>query len=93
MPNTESAKRGHRKAERRRIANKNQRSTLRTLVKKVRVSAAAGNKAEAEAAAAAFEPTADASVVWSSLTAVCRIEAACRGPTVASIRKTQRLVS
>ena len=49
--------------------------------------------AEAEAAAAAFEPTADASVVWSSLTAVCRIEAACRGPTLASIRKTQRFVS
>lgn len=40
MPNTESAKRAMRKAERRRVRNKSQRSTLKTLVKKVRASAA-----------------------------------------------------
>ncbi|MBI1346015.1 30S ribosomal protein S20 [bacterium] len=37
MPNTESAKRALRKAERRRIKNKSERSALRTTVKKVRV--------------------------------------------------------
>lgn len=41
MPNTDSARRGHRKAEVRRVRNKQQRSALRTIVKKVRVSAAA----------------------------------------------------
>ena len=41
MPNTESAKRALRKAERRRIRNKSERSALRTTVKKVRVAAAA----------------------------------------------------
>jgi small subunit ribosomal protein S20 len=46
MPNTESAKRGMRKAERRRVRNKSQRSALKTLVKKVRATAAA-NEAEA----------------------------------------------
>jgi small subunit ribosomal protein S20 len=43
MPNTESAKRALRKAERRRIQNKSQRSTLKTLVKKVRTTAAASD--------------------------------------------------
>lgn len=37
MPNTESAKRALRKAERRQIRNKSERSTLKTTVKKVRV--------------------------------------------------------
>jgi small subunit ribosomal protein S20 len=41
MPNTESAKRAMRKAERRRVRNKSQRSALKTLVKKVRTTAAA----------------------------------------------------
>ena len=43
MPNTESAKRAMRKAETRRVRNRTQRSTLRTLVKKVRQSAAASD--------------------------------------------------
>ena len=42
MPNTESAKRAMRKAERRRVRNKSQRSALKTLVKKVRATATAG---------------------------------------------------
>lgn len=40
MPNTESAKRAMRKAERRRVRNKSQRSALKSVVKKVRTSAA-----------------------------------------------------
>ncbi len=40
MPNTESAKRAMRKAERRRVKNKSQRSALKTMVKKVRTAAA-----------------------------------------------------
>lgn len=40
MPNTESAKRALRKMERRRSKNRNERSALRTSVKKVRVTAA-----------------------------------------------------
>ncbi len=43
MPNTESAKRALRKAERRRVRNKSERSALRTTVKKVRVAAAASD--------------------------------------------------
>lgn len=43
MPNTESAKRALRKAERRRVRNRSDRSTLRTTIKKVRVSAAASD--------------------------------------------------
>lgn len=43
MPNTESAKRALRKAERRRVRNRSERSTLRTTVKKVRVAAAAAD--------------------------------------------------
>jgi small subunit ribosomal protein S20 len=43
MPNTESAKRAMRKAERRRIRNRSQRSALKTMVKKVRVTAAAND--------------------------------------------------
>jgi len=46
MPNTESAKRAMRKAERRRVRNKSQRSALKTMVKKVRT-AAAGTDATA----------------------------------------------
>lgn len=46
MPNTESAKRAMRKAERRRVKNKSQRSALKTMVKKVRT-AAAGTDATA----------------------------------------------
>ena len=41
MPNTDSARRALRKDERRRVRNKQQRSTLRTAVKKVRASVAA----------------------------------------------------
>ena len=41
MPNTDSARRALRKDERRRARNKQQRSALRTTVKKVRASAAA----------------------------------------------------
>ena len=44
MPNTESAKRAMRAAEHRRVRNKSQRSALKTLVKKVRVSAAAADE-------------------------------------------------
>jgi small subunit ribosomal protein S20 len=43
MPNTESAKRALRKAERRRLRNRPQRSALRTMVKKVRTLAGAGD--------------------------------------------------
>ncbi|HUQ72416.1 MAG TPA: 30S ribosomal protein S20 [Planctomycetaceae bacterium] len=50
MPNTESAKRGHRKSERRRIINKSQRSTLKTTIKKVRVSAGASDAESAKTA-------------------------------------------
>lgn len=41
MPNTESARRALRKMERRRVRNRQQRSALRTSVKKVRATAAA----------------------------------------------------
>ena len=41
MPNTDSAKRALRKMQRRRVKNRNERSALRTSVKKVRVTAAA----------------------------------------------------
>lgn len=41
MPNTDSARRALRKDERRRVRNKQARSTLRTTVKKVRTTAAA----------------------------------------------------
>lgn len=50
MPNTESAKRALRKAERRQIQNKSQRSTLKTTVKKVRVAAAASEVDSAKSA-------------------------------------------
>jgi small subunit ribosomal protein S20 len=43
MPNTESAKRAMRKSERRRVRNRAQRSALKTVVKKVRASAAASD--------------------------------------------------
>jgi small subunit ribosomal protein S20 len=43
MPNTDSAKRALRKAERRRLRNRPQRSALRTMVKKVRTLATAGD--------------------------------------------------
>ena len=41
MPNTDSAKRALRKMERRRVKNRQERSALRTSVKKVRTTAAA----------------------------------------------------
>lgn len=41
MPNTDSARRALRKMERRRVRNRQQRSALRTTVKKVRAAAAA----------------------------------------------------
>jgi small subunit ribosomal protein S20 len=49
MPNTESAKRGLRKAEARRIRNRPQRSALRTMVKKLRTQAAGGEVDAAKA--------------------------------------------
>ncbi len=45
MPNTESAKRAMRKAERRRVRNKSQRSALKTLIKKTRTTVVAGDAA------------------------------------------------
>lgn len=42
MPNTESAKRAMRKAERRRVRNRSERSALKTLVKKVRTATDTG---------------------------------------------------
>jgi small subunit ribosomal protein S20 len=50
MPNTESAKRAMRKAERRRVRNKSQRSALNTMVKKVRTSAAGADAAASKEA-------------------------------------------
>lgn len=55
MPNTDSARRALRKDERRRVRNKQQRSALRTTVKKVRASVAAvpsGEKTVEDAKAA-----------------------------------------
>jgi small subunit ribosomal protein S20 len=52
MPNTESAKRAHRKAEKRRLRNRSQRSALKTMIKKVRSACEAGQLAEATAALA-----------------------------------------
>ena len=55
MPNTDSARRALRKDERRRVRNKQQRSALRTTVKKVRAAAIAvptGVKTVAEAQSA-----------------------------------------
>lgn len=40
MPNTDSARRALRKMQRRRVKNRQERSTLRTVCKKVRVAAA-----------------------------------------------------
>lgn len=48
MPNTESAKRAHRKAERRKLQNKSQRSALRTQIKKVRTTATGTDTAAAK---------------------------------------------
>lgn len=50
MPNTESAKRALRKAERRRVKNRSERSTLRTTVKKVRVAVATTDADSAKSA-------------------------------------------
>lgn len=55
MPNTESAKRAMRKAERRRVRNKSQRSTLKTLVKKVRTTAATSEGESKEALAVVIQ--------------------------------------
>ena len=55
MPNTDSARRALRKDERRRVRNKQQRSALRTTVKKVRATAVAeptGEKSVDDAKAA-----------------------------------------
>ncbi len=49
MPNTESAKRAMRKSERRRVRNRSERSALKTLVKKVRVTAVADASGAKEA--------------------------------------------
>jgi small subunit ribosomal protein S20 len=63
MPNTESAKRAHRKAERRRIRNKSDRSALKTTVKKVRVAAVGTNldaaKTELQTAIKQLDQSAD----------------------------------
>ena len=50
MPNTNTAKRALRKSTKRRETNRAKRSMLRTLIKKVRLSAAAGNQDEAKKA-------------------------------------------
>ncbi len=50
MPNTNTAKRALRKSTKRRETNRAKRSMLRTLIKKVRLSAAAGNQDEANKA-------------------------------------------
>ncbi|WP_459555082.1 30S ribosomal protein S20 [Lacunimicrobium album] len=50
MPNTNTAKRGLRKAEKRRLENRSKRSMLRTLIKRVRTLAADGNQDEAKKA-------------------------------------------
>lgn len=50
MPNTESAKRAMRKSERRRVRNRSERSALKTLVKKVRVTTAAADASGAKEA-------------------------------------------
>ncbi len=50
MPNTKTAKRGLRKSEKRRLENRAKRSMLRTLIKKVRTSVAAGDQDEAKKA-------------------------------------------
>jgi len=50
MPNTESAKRALRKAERRRVKNRSERSTLRTTIKKVRVAATTTDQDTAKSA-------------------------------------------
>lgn len=47
MPNSESAKKSHRQSESRRERNRQQRSTLRTFVKKVRTLADSGDVEEA----------------------------------------------
>jgi len=52
MPNTESAARALRKMERRRIRNRQQRSALRTSVKKVRTAVTASALPDAQAALA-----------------------------------------
>ena len=49
MPNTDSAKRALRKMERRRVKNRQERSALRTSVKKVRTTAAAAASGSAKA--------------------------------------------
>ena len=60
MPNTESAKRAHRKAERRRVLNKSQRSALRTQIKKVRGSSdAEAAKTELQTAIKKIDQSAD----------------------------------
>jgi small subunit ribosomal protein S20 len=63
MPNTESAKRAHRKAERRHILNKSQRSALRTQIKKVRTTAAGADpeaaKTELQTAIKKLDQSAD----------------------------------
>lgn len=48
MPNTESAKRAMRKAERRRVRNRSERTALKTLVKKVRTTAASTDASSAK---------------------------------------------
>jgi len=50
MPNSASAKKRHRQSEDRRLANRSKRSTVRTLVKKVRAAIDSGDVAKSEAA-------------------------------------------
>ena len=49
MPNTNSAKKAQRQNLKRRAQNRTQRSTLKTILKKARLAAAAGQKDEATA--------------------------------------------
>lgn len=48
MPNTRSAKKSLRQNEKRRLRNRAQRSTLRTLIKKCRLAAEGGDPQEAQ---------------------------------------------
>lgn len=50
MPNTSSAKKSMRQNEKRRLANRSQRSTLRTVLKRCRMAATSDNAEEREQA-------------------------------------------
>lgn len=59
MANTASAKKRARQAEKHRALNASQRSTMRTFIKKVRLAAATGDKAQAQSAFQTAVPVID----------------------------------